>query len=132
MHSWATRTRRRPGWKTIFRGRSSAKVSVLNTGHIGYSLEQYDQTLRALGDRFRPHYVVISVCQNDFGDLNDPASWSEGEYWLDQIVELCRHREWQFLFVPLADEFAILGPRNLETDSRVIPPDLQVRRRELR
>ena len=50
------------------------RVSVLNTGHIGYSLEQYDQTLRALGDRFEPHFVVISVCENDFGDLNDPAA----------------------------------------------------------
>jgi hypothetical protein len=90
------------------------RVSVLNTGHIGYSLEQYAQTLRALGDRFQPQYVVISVSQNDFADLNDPASWSEGEYWLDQIAGLCRSRGWQFLFVPAADEFAILGPKNVD------------------
>ena len=53
-------------------------VSVLNTGHMGYSVEQYDQTLRAFGDRFRPHYVVISICGNDFGDRDDPANWVEG------------------------------------------------------
>jgi hypothetical protein len=88
------------------------RVSVLNTGHIGYSLEQYDRTLRALGDRFQPQYVVISVSQNDFADLDDPASWSEGEYWLDRIASFCRTRGWHFLFVPCADEFAILGPKN--------------------
>ena len=88
------------------------RVSVLNTGHIGYSLEQYDQTLRALGDRFQPQYVVISVSQNDFVDLDDPASWSEGEYWLTRIADLCRSRAWQFLVVPCADEFAILGPKS--------------------
>ncbi len=88
------------------------RVSVLNTGHIGYSLEQYDQTLRAVGDRFQPQYVVISVSQNDFADLDDPASWREGEYWLTRIADLCRSRAWQFLVVPCADEFAILGPKS--------------------
>ena len=50
-----------------------AHVCVLNTGHIGYSIEQYDQTLRALGDRFGPDFVVVSVSENDIGDLKDPA-----------------------------------------------------------
>jgi GDSL-like Lipase/Acylhydrolase family len=90
------------------------RVSVLNTGHIGYSLEQYDQTLRAVGDRFHPQYVVISVSQNDFVDLNDPASWSEGEYWLNRIADFCRSRGWQFLIVPCADEFAVLGPKHVD------------------
>ena len=91
-----------------------ARVSVLNTGHLGYSPEQYEQTLRELGDRFRPHYVIVSIFHNDFGDMSDPANWSEGEYWLDRIMELCMHRGWQCVFVPAADEAALLGPRNIE------------------
>jgi hypothetical protein len=90
------------------------RVSVLNTGHIGYSVEQYEQTLRVFGERFRPHFVIISIFHNDFGDMADPKNWNEGEYWLDRIVELCMHRGWQYLLVPSADEFALLGPRNSE------------------
>jgi hypothetical protein len=37
-------------------------VSVLNTGHIGYSPEQYYYALREYGERFRPQFVVVSVC----------------------------------------------------------------------
>ncbi len=44
------------------------KVSILNTGHLGYSPEQYYYTLLAFADRFRPHFVVVSVCLNDFGN----------------------------------------------------------------
>ena len=62
-------------------------VSVLNTGHIGYSPEQYEQTLSAFGDRFEPHFVIISICHNDFGDMNNPANWAEGQYWLDRILK---------------------------------------------
>jgi hypothetical protein len=96
----------------------NTRVSVLNTGHIGYSLEQYDQTLRALGDRFAPHFVIISVNQNDFVDVNSPASWSEGEYWIGRTADLCRQRNWQFLFVPAADELTVLGPKNLDEFQR--------------
>jgi hypothetical protein len=92
----------------------AAPVSVLNTGHIGYSPEQYEQTLRAFGDRFRPHYVVISISGNDFGNTDDPANWAEGEYWIDRIADLCSNRGWEFLLVPAADEFSMLGPRNLD------------------
>jgi hypothetical protein len=91
-----------------------AQVSVLNTGHLGYSPEQYEQTLRELGDRFRPHYVIVSIFHNDFGDMSDPANWAEGEYWLDRTLELCMHRGWQSVFVPAAAEAALLGPRNYE------------------
>jgi len=90
-----------------------APVSVLNTGHIGYSPEQYDQTLRAFGDRFRPHFVVISIVNNDFGDLDDPASWAEGEYWIDRIAQLCNNRRWEFLLVPSPEEFSLLDLRDL-------------------
>jgi lysophospholipase L1-like esterase len=91
----------------------AAPVSVLNTGHMGYSTEQYAQTLRALGDRFRPHYVVISICGNDFGDPDNPANWDEGEYWIDQITALCQQRNWEFLLVPGPGDFQLVGRRDL-------------------
>ena len=90
-----------------------AHVCVLNTGHIGYSIEQYDQTLRALGDRFGPDFVVVSVSENDIGDLKDPAHWSEAAYWTGRIGELCNERGWHFLFVPVADLAAIYGPKSI-------------------
>ena len=92
----------------------AAPVSVLNTGHIGYSVEQYDKTLRALGDRFRPHFVVISICGNDFGDRSVPANWVEGEYWLDRILDYCNQRQCQFLLVPVPGQTVLLGRRNLD------------------
>ena len=91
----------------------AAPVSVLNTGHMGYSVEQYDQTLRAFGDRFRPHYVVISICGNDFGDRDNPDNWVEGKYWLDRITGLCDQRHWEYLLVPGPGPTTLLGPRNL-------------------
>jgi hypothetical protein len=92
----------------------NCRVSVLNTGHVGYSTEQYERTLRELGERFQPHYVIVSVFHNDFGDMTDPTNWAEGEYWLDRIVELCMQRNWQSVIVPAADHFALFGPRNYE------------------
>jgi hypothetical protein len=72
-------------------------VSVLNTGHIGYSPEQYYYSLKEYGDRFRPQFVVVSVCPNDFGDgwavLRGEGDWyGEAGYWLDQIHGWCRSR----------------------------------------
>jgi GDSL-like Lipase/Acylhydrolase family len=91
----------------------NSRVSVLNTGHLGYSPEQYEQTLQEFGERFQPHFVIVSICGNDFGDMTDPANWAEGEYWLDRIMELCMHRGWQTVFVPATDHFALLGPKNV-------------------
>ena len=45
-------------------------VTILNTGHIGYSPEQYYYTLLEYFDRFHPQFVVLSVCPNDFGDTD--------------------------------------------------------------
>jgi hypothetical protein len=72
-------------------------VSILNTGHIGYSPEQYYYTLAAFGDRFRPQFVVVSVCPNDFGDgmavMRGQADWlNEADYWLERIQQWCRSR----------------------------------------
>jgi hypothetical protein len=73
-------------------------VSILNTGHIGYSPEQYYFTLVEFGERFRPHFVVVSVCPNDFGDgqsvMRGEANWlSEADYWLGQIRQWCMSRK---------------------------------------
>jgi hypothetical protein len=82
------------------------RVSLLNTGHLGYSPEQYYYTLLAYIDRFRPHFVVVSVFTNDFGDLNNvpmkgQGDWEEGKYWLDKIADLCRSRDLTCLIVPV-------------------------------
>ncbi len=64
-------------------------VSVFNTGHIGYSPEQYYHTLLEYFDRFRPDFVLVSVCSNDFGDsasaLPGRGDWAEGKSWLNVI-----------------------------------------------
>ncbi|HZW32527.1 MAG TPA: SGNH/GDSL hydrolase family protein [Isosphaeraceae bacterium] len=92
------------------------RVSMLNTGTLGYSPEQYYYSLLAFADRFRPHFVVISVFTNDFGDLYDVAAkgrgdWEEGKYWLDRIVQLCRSRQWVHLIVPVPFESHLFGRR---------------------
>jgi hypothetical protein len=94
------------------RARSGGPVSVLNTGVLGYSVEQYYYTLTAFHDRFRPHFVIVSICGNDFGDWGDPASWEEGRYWLDLIRQFCRSRALPFLVVPWAGELSLLGVRD--------------------
>jgi hypothetical protein len=85
--------------------RLETRVSILNAGVMGYSPEQYYYSLLALVERFRPHFVVVSVFANDFGDLFEASSkgmgdWDEGKYWLDLITEFCRKRQWPHLMVP--------------------------------
>ncbi len=76
--------------------RLGLRVSVLNTGHLGYSPEQIYYTLLEYGDRFKPHFVVFSFCSNDFGSLTGPVpdrrDEEEGRYWLDRITMYCRAR----------------------------------------
>jgi hypothetical protein len=86
--------------------RLGTRVSILNTGVMGYSPEQYYHTLIAFGDRLRPHFVVVSVFANDFGGVfkvvtEGVGDWQEGKYWLEKIVEYCRERHWPFLIVPV-------------------------------
>jgi hypothetical protein len=92
--------------------RLGVSVSILNTGHLGYSPEQYCQTLRAYFDRFRPQFVIIGLCANDFGEMNDPRNWVETEYWLDDLTQFCRAREIDYLAVPLPTEHSLIGGRN--------------------
>ncbi len=73
------------------------RVSILNTGVMGYSPEQYYYSLIAFAERFRPQFVVVSVFTNDFGDLFEVPTkglgdWDEGKYWLEKITDYCRSR----------------------------------------
>ena len=100
------------------------KVSVLNTGHIGYSPEQYFHALTAYYDRLRPNFAVVSVCPNDFGDgptvMMGGGDWDEAEYWLDQIAQFCRTRSIACVLVPVPVEDELLGHRDhIEYPSRV-------------
>ncbi|MEO6810334.1 MAG: hypothetical protein ABI353_14555 [Isosphaeraceae bacterium] len=91
-------------------------VSILNTGHISYSPEQYYYSLLEFGDRFRPRFVVVSVCPNDFGDEWEVLAgrgddWDEADYWLGQIVLWCRGRNLPCVLVPVPCEPQIRGSR---------------------
>lgn len=93
------------------------KVSILNTGVLGYSPEQYYATLIAFADRFRPHFVVVSVFVNDFGYMGDVGNkglgdWVEGKYWLDKIVAYCNARRYPYLIVPAPDASHLMMKRN--------------------
>ena len=73
---------------------TKTRVSILNTGVMGYSPEQYYYSLLAFADRFRPQFVVVSVFANDGGGEIEAASrgtgdWNEAAYWLGQIVDFC-------------------------------------------
>lgn len=95
---------------------SSDNVCVLNTGSIGYSPEQYFHTLRTVGDRFAPHFVVVSVCPNDFGDASDALAgrgdWNEAEYWIERIFRWCRGRNAVCLLVIVPCDVQFMGPRH--------------------
>jgi len=85
-------------WKT--------SVSVLNTGHVGYSPEQYYHTFLEYAERFRPHFVVISVCHNDFGEDQEVLRgkgdmYGEAAFWLNQLIERFRGVNIAFLVVPV-------------------------------
>jgi GDSL-like Lipase/Acylhydrolase family len=89
----------------------AAPVSVLNTGHVGYSPEQYDGALRAFHDRFRPQYVVVSFADNDFGELEGRPDWVEAEYWIDRITAFCMQRGVEVVYVPAPTPQWLLGRR---------------------
>ena len=90
-------------------------VSVLNTGHLGYSPEQEYFTLREYAERFDPQFVVLSLFANDFGDIYDVRSgkgdWTESKYWLDRIYDYCRGQRLLILTVPAPQESQINARR---------------------
>ena len=51
-------------------------------------LLQLDGLLRPIP----PQFVIISICDNDFGDMKVDENWDESEYWLDVIAQFCRTR----------------------------------------
>ena len=72
-------------------------VTIVNTGHIGYSPEQYYYSLREYGERVKPQFVVVSVCPNDFGDglavlRGEGDGFDEAEFWLGEIQQWCHSR----------------------------------------
>jgi len=82
------------------------EVSIANTGHLGYSPEQYYFSLLEYGPRMKPRFVVVSVCPNDFGNEFDilygrPDWLDEAAYWLDRIYGWCRANDAIFLLVPV-------------------------------
>lgn len=91
------------------------RVSILNTGVLGYSPEQYYYSLVAFADRFRPHFVVVSVFANDFASSDSDVvsrgkgDWDDAKFWLDKIIQFCRARDWPYLVVPIPYEPAMLG-----------------------
>jgi hypothetical protein len=92
-------------------------VSILNTGVMGYSPEQYYYTLIAFADRFRPQFLIVSVFLNDFGSMTDvvdkgEGDWEEGKYWLQKIVDYCQARHWPYLIVPVPFVTQIVKKRN--------------------
>lgn len=91
-------------------------VSVLNTGVMGYSPEQYYYTLIAFASRFRPQFVVVSVFLNDFGDIDKVRTtgvgdWLEGKYWLERIIDYCREQQYLCLVVPVPFSKQLEGRR---------------------
>ncbi len=52
--------------KRELKSRLGATVEILNTGHLGYSPEQYYYTLFEYGKRFPPRFVVVSFFANDY------------------------------------------------------------------
>ncbi len=91
-------------------------ISILNTGHIGYSPEQYYYSLCEYGDRMRPQFVVVSVCPNDFGEgeavlHGEGDGFAEAEYWLERIRQWCDARQVFLLLVPVPTYSQIEGVR---------------------
>lgn len=92
------------------------RVSVLNAGLMGYSPEQYYYSMIAFADRFRPHFVVVSVFANDCGSIGEATGqglgdWREGKYWLDRIARDCEQHGRAYLVVPAPFELGLLGKR---------------------
>ncbi len=96
--------------------KTGKRVSLLNTGNLGYSPEQYYYALMKFVDRFPPDFVVTSVFTNDFGDVFDvplqgKGDWEEGRYWLEKISQYCRSHDLVNMIVCLPFEPHMLSRR---------------------
>jgi hypothetical protein len=94
--------------------RLGAEVEILNTGHLGYSPEQYYYTLEEYARKFPPRFVVVSFFANDFGGLfhalDGKGDWEESAYWLNRIRMFCASREIADVTVPAPWVNQIEGP----------------------
>jgi hypothetical protein len=102
--------------KRDLQSRLKSPVSILNTGVLGYSPEQYYYSLIAFAGRFRPQFVVVSLYTNDFGNSTDVESrgegdWYEAKYWLDRIADYCHARGCPLLIVPVPYRGSVVGRR---------------------
>ena len=95
--------------------RLKRRVSLLNTGHLGYSTEQYARTLDEYGDRFKPDFVLLTLCVNDFGDVGEAmdgrGDWEETRYWLDHIYQWCRTRNVLCVTSPIPYDHQVTATR---------------------
>jgi hypothetical protein len=91
------------------------EVSILNTGHLGYSPEQEYYTLKEYAERFRPQFVILSLFANDFGGIFEVAAgkgdWAEGKYWLGEIARYCSAQGILLLTIPAPLESQITSRR---------------------
>ncbi len=103
--------------KTDLKKRLGAPVEILNTGHLGYSPEQYYYSLVEYDKRFPAQFVIVSVFANDFaGEVKDvlegrAGDWEEGRYWLGKIRDYCASRGQICLFVPAPWVNQLSGPQ---------------------
>jgi hypothetical protein len=102
--------------KRELHSRLQAPVEVLNTGHLGYSPEQYYYTLIEYARRFPPQFVVVSIFANDFGGdvpdvLEGKGDLDEARYWVLRIRDYCLARNVHFLVVPAPWVNQIDGPQ---------------------
>jgi hypothetical protein len=102
--------------KRVLKTRLCAPVEILNTGHLGYSPEQYYFTLLEYAKRFPPQFVVVSLFANDFGDVEEVlqgrGDWVEGAYWLGLIHQFCFSRRVICLVVPAPWANQLRGPQS--------------------
>jgi hypothetical protein len=92
------------------------KVSILNTGTLGYCPEHYYYTLVECGERFSPQFIVVGLYSNDFGEDDDVlfgrGDWDEEKYWLRLIIWYCRVRGIRCVVAPVPCELQLRGMRN--------------------
>lgn len=89
--------------------RLKTRASILNTGCLGYSTEQYYFALSAFVDRFRPDFVLVAPFANDFGEgsavsTRGEGDWADARRWYGLIARECRARSIVYLVAPVIDE----------------------------
>ena len=128
--------------------RLCARVEILNTGHLGYSPEQYYCTLLEYAGRFPPRFVVVSLFANDFGDfqevLQGRGDWQEGKLLAGPDSGLLFRRNLDYVIVPAPWVNQIEGPQMAgqlprqdlqhfgSGRSRISRPDRRIRQRPAR